>query len=140
MTETPTVGVRLRLLLVQGLKFGIVGGLATAVHLVLFVLCIELAGMQPFWANFPAFAVAVAVGFTGHFLWTFRHRDRAGTISWTPVFVRFAVTAALGLLLNSLIVYGVVDAFGLGYGYAAVLMATLTPATVFTASKFWVFA
>lgn len=139
MSERPPVNERWRGLLVQGLKFGTVGGLATVVHLTLFVFLIELVGMQPFWANFPAFAVAVVVGFAGHFLWTFQHRDREGASSWTPAFVKFAVTAVLGLLLNSLIVYGVVDVFGLGYGYAAALMATLTPAAVFTAAKFWAF-
>jgi putative flippase GtrA len=138
MIEKPPVSARSRLLLVQGLKFGTVGGLATAVHLALFVLCIELLGMRPFWANFPAFAIAVVVGFAGHFLWTFRDRD--GVNSWKPAFVKFAVTAILGLFLNSLIVYGVVDTFGLGYGYAAALMATLTPAVVFAVSKFWAFA
>jgi putative flippase GtrA len=140
MTEAPPIGLRLRRLLVQGLKFGIVGGLATAVHLALFVLFIELAGMQPFWANFPAFAVAVVVSFTGHFLWTFRRRDREGAKHWTPALVKFAATAILGLLLNLLIVHGVVDVFALSYGYAAVLMATLTPTVVFTVSKFWAFA
>lgn len=140
MSEQPPVDARWRLLLVQGLKFGTVGGLATVVHLTLFVFCIELVGMQPFWANFPAFAVAVVVGFTGHFLWTFQHRDREGASSWTPAFVKFAVTAILGLLLNSLIVYGVVDTLGQGYGYAVALMATFTPAAVFTVSKFWAFA
>lgn len=138
MIEPPPVNEPWRRLLVQGLKFGTVGGLATVVHLALFVFCIKLVGMQPFWANFPAFAVALVVGFTGHFLWTFRDRD--GASSWTPAFVKFAVTACLGLLLNSLIVYGVVNTFDLGYGYAAVLMATLTPAAIFTISKFWAFA
>lgn len=140
MSEKPSVGARSRLLLVQGLKFGTVGGLATVVHLALFVVCIELAGMRPFWANFPAFAVALLVGFTGHFLWTFRHRDGEGEISWATAFAKFAVTAVFGLLLNSLIVYAVVDGFGAGYGYAAALMATLTPAAVFSVSKFWAFA
>lgn len=140
MSEKPLVNERWRFLLVQGLKFGAVGGLATVVHLTLFVFCIELVGMRPFWANFPAFAIAVVVGFTGHFLWTFQHRGRDGASSWTPAFVKFAVTACLGLLLNSLIVYGVVDMSGLGYGYAAALMATLTPAAVFIVSKFWAFA
>jgi putative flippase GtrA len=140
MSEPPPVNARWQRLLVQGLKFGTVGGLATAVHLTLFVFCIELLGMKPFWANFPAFAVAVVVGFTGHFLWTFRSQHANEANSWTPALVKFTVTAVLGLLLNSLIVYGVVDALGLGYGYAAVLMATLTPAAVFTVSKFWAFA
>ena len=138
--EKPPINLYSRRLLVQGLKFGTVGGLATAVHLSLFVLCIELAGMQPFWANFPAFAVALVIGFAGHLRWTFPHQDRTGTNSWPLPFVKFAATAVFGLLLNSLIVFGIVDTFGLGYGYAMTLMATVTPGAVFTLSKFWAFA
>lgn len=138
--DIPPVNLLSRRLLVQGLKFGAVGGIATAVHLLLFVLCIELVGMPPFWANFPAFAVALVVGFVGHLGWTFRHRDGSGTSSRAHSFLKFAATAAFGLLLNSLIVFGIVDTFDFAYGYAMALMATVTPVAVFTLSKFWAFA
>jgi len=127
-------------LLVQGLKFGAVGVLATGVHLSSFALCIELAGMRPFWANFPAFALALAVGFAGHLRWTFRKQGRAAAGPWPLAFVKFASTAVLGLALNSLIVFGTVDALGLSYVYAMILMATVTPGVVFSLSKFWAFA
>lgn len=138
--DKPPIDLISRQLLVQGLKFGTVGGFATAVHLLLFVLCIELAGMQPFWANFPAFAVALVVGFIGHLGWTFRGQKGTGTNSWALSFMKFLATAVFGLLLNSLIVFGVVDTFGMAYGYAMALMATVTPGAVFTLSKFWAFA
>jgi putative flippase GtrA len=127
-------------LLAQGLKFGTVGGLATAIHLSFFVLCIEFAGMQPFWANFPAFAIALLVGYAGHLRWTFRNPDGMGPAAWPFAFLKFTATAAFGLLLNSLIVLGTVDMFGLPYGYAMVLMATATPGAVFALSKYWAFA
>lgn len=104
------------------------------------MLCIELFDMRAFWANFPAFGVALLVGFTGHLLWTFRRQGTDGKHSLAPTLARFAVTAVFGLLLNSLIVYGVVDAFGLAYGYAVLLMATVTPAAIFIISKWWAFA
>ena len=53
---------------------------------------------------------------------------------------RFLATALIGLALNSLVVFGIVDLLGLAYGYAAALMATAVPATVFLVSKFWAFA
>lgn len=129
-----------RRLFVQGLKFGTVGALATGVHLSLFALCIELAGMRPFWANFPAFGVALIVGFAGHLRWTFRNPARGTTSRWPVAFVKFASTALIGLALNSLIVLGTVDTLGLSYVYAMILMATVTPAAVFILSKFWAFA
>lgn len=133
-------GGSLRRLLTQGAKFGFVGLVATAVHLAVFVLCIELAGMRPFWANFPAFGLAVLVGFAGHFRWTFRDQTGAAGKDAGPALAKFLATALLGLALNSLVVYGIVDMAGLGYPYAAALMATAVPATVFLVSKFWAFA
>lgn len=127
-------------LLEQAVKFGMVGGLATVVHLSLFVLCIEWVGMEPFWANFPAFAVALVTGFAGHLRWTFVRRHRTDANPWPFAFAKFAATAIFGLLLNSLIVLGIVDTLGLNYGVAMVLMATATPAVVFVLSKFWAFA
>lgn len=140
MVEETRTNLYSRRLLVQGLKFGTIGVLATATHLTIFVLCIELAGMKPFWANFPAFAVSLLVGFAGHLHWTFRHTDRSGKSRWPLAFAKFAATAISGLALNSLIVFGIVDTFGMEYGYAVVLMATVTPAAVFTLSKYWAFA
>lgn len=140
MADSLPARSNLRPFLFQGLRFGAVGGLATGLHLAIFALCIELGGMQPFWANFPAFSVALVIGFIGHLHWTFRHQNGKGTGAWPRAFTKFLVTALFGLLLNSLIVLGVVDMLGLKYGYAMILMATLTPAAVFTVSKFWVFA
>ena len=140
MGRKPPIGLFSGQLLIQGLRFGMVGGLATAVHLLFFVLCIELAGMPPFWANFPAFAVALVVGFFGHLRWTFRSQEGTATGSLAPSFMKFLATALFGLALNSLIVFGVVDTFGMAYGYAMALMATVTPGAVFTLSKFWAFA
>lgn len=114
-----------------------VGGLATAVHLGLFALLIELVAMRPIWANLPAFGVAIIVGFVGHRLWTFRSENAER--HWSSAFPKFAGTALFGLALNSIIVSGV-EAAGLGYGYSMVLMATLTPGAVFVISKFWAFA
>ena len=126
--------------IVQGLKFGAVGGAATAVHVVAFILWIELAGLSPLWANVAAFCVAITVAFTGHFSWTFRHREPTRQGSWRGAFAKFVVVALFGLGMNSLCVFVVVDALAWPYLVAAVLMATLVPACVFALSKFWVFA
>jgi putative flippase GtrA len=129
-----------RRLMSQGAKFGLVGLVATAVHITIFVICIELAGMRPFWANFPAFGMAVVVGFIGHFSWTFRDQTSRQGRPATMALARFSATAVLGFSLNSLVVFTVVDLAGLAYPFAAVLMATAVPATVFLVSKFWAFA
>jgi putative flippase GtrA len=126
--------------ILQGLKFGAVGGAATAVHVVAFILWIELAGLSPLWANVAAFCVAITVAFTGHFSWTFRHPDPTRQGPWRKTFAKFAAVALFGLAMNSLCVFLVVDLLAWPYLVAAALMATLVPACVFALSKFWVFA
>lgn len=125
---------------VQGLKFGTVGAAATGVHVVAFILWIELAGLAPIWANVAAFCVAVTVAFTGHFSWTFSHHAGPDKPGLHGTFAKFVVVALAGLAMNSLCVYLIVDALSLSYIFAAVLMSTVVPACVFALSKFWVFA
>lgn len=127
-------------LVVQGLRFGLVGGMSTLVHISVFVFCIELLHIRPFIANFPAFGIAVMVGFIGHFSWTFRHHNRDERREWMPALIKFAVVSLIGLGINSMIVYGIVDMAHLQYAYAIVLMLTVTPALVFILSKLWAFA
>ena len=126
-------------LFVQGLRFGLIGGIATIVHIGIFTLCIEILGVRPFVANFPAFSIAVLVSFAGHFSWTFKHHDEHDRKEWMPALVKFIVVALLGLGMNSVIVYGVVNVAQLPYWYAIVLMVTVTPLAVFVLSKLWAF-
>ena len=127
-------------LLAQGLRFGLIGAISTLVHISAFVFCIELLQIRPFIANFSAFGIAVLIGFVGHFSWTFKHHTQADRRKWMPALIRFVIVSLIGLGLNSMIVYGVVDMSHLSYVYAIVLMLTITPAVVFVLSKLWAFA
>lgn len=124
----------------QGGKFGIVGLLATATHVGLIVVLVEWFGWRPLHANFAAFGIAFLVSFFGHYRWTFADQIAAGPDSWRGPFLRFIVTAVTGLALNSLIVFLVVDAFGISYFYALGLMVTVVPGILFLIGKFWAFA
>lgn len=124
----------------QGLKFGVVGIAATITHVVAFIVWIELYGMAPLWANAAAFCVAVTVGFIGHFFWTFREHyvDESG--GWRAALLKFIVVSLVGLGLNSLAVYLVVNILFMSYWYAIILIVTAVPAGVFLMSKFWAFS
>ncbi|MFC1771772.1 GtrA family protein [Pseudomonadota bacterium] len=124
----------------QAFKFGLVGILATLVHISIFVFCIEALDIRPFLANFPAYGVAVLVGFWGHFSWTFKRDDANDQRFWAQALTKFVIVSLLGLGLNSMIVYGVVDLMGWSYHIAILLMVTVTPAIVFVLSKLWAFA
>jgi putative flippase GtrA len=126
----------------QYLRFGTVGIAAAAVHITSFVALIEVAGAPPLIANAIAFGIAVLVSFVGHFRWTFAGgsgRAIQHARSARAALIRFVAVALLGLALNSLAVYLVVDALALPYGLAIVLMVTVVPGVVFTLSRLWAF-
>jgi putative flippase GtrA len=128
------------MIVLQGLKFGIVGAAAAATHVLVFVGLIELFDMPPLWANLGAFCVAFVVSFLGHFHWTFHAESAEGARAWKDALPRFITVALVGLGLNSLVVFAVVNVLALPYLIAVVLMVTAVPAVVFVLSKFWAFA
>jgi len=119
--------------LLQYARFGCVGIIATVLHLALFATLIEGLGMPALPANALAFTAAVTVSFLGHARWTF------GVYAGRSAFGRFAIAAFLGLLLNSAIVWLVMEVAGAAYGYALAFMATVTPTAIFLVSRFWIF-
>ena len=127
-------------MLSQYFRFLTVGVIATAVHLLVFSLCMQFLSVTALTANGLAFLAAVLFSFFGHFRWTFAEgmRDRRGDRLGTR-FLRFLVTALLGLGLNSLIAWFVVDLKGLPYYVALPPMAIVAPAVMFLLSRTWVF-
>ena len=124
----------LRGVALQYVRFAGVGALATAVHIMVFAVLLELLPISALVANLAAFGAAVLLSFAGHCRWTFRLRDGHG-----PALRRFSVVAVLGLGLNSAIAYGIVDWLGWHYAHVVVLMAAATPVTLFVLSRCWAF-
>jgi putative flippase GtrA len=59
-------------------KFGIVGGVAFIVDLILFNLLISNAGEPPLLAKTISTVIAATLAFVGNRFWTWRHRERTG--------------------------------------------------------------
>ncbi len=116
------------------LRFAVSGGLATATHVLVFVMLVEWLSVRPVWAAAPAFVVALFISYGMNYHWTFSasglHR---------VLLPRFVVVALLGLVLNLGITYAVVDVAHYWYGYALLLVVLLVPLVTFFLSKFWVF-
>lgn len=125
-------------LALQYAKFGGVGLCATATHVGAFTALIELLEVTPVVSNFYAFCIAVGVSFFGHFHWTFSS-DANLRRPAKSAFVRFVVTALVGLGLNTLIVYAVDRILGLPYLYSILGMVFLVPPVLFVMSKYWAF-
>ena len=124
----------------QFVRFGGVGAVATVVHVAAYSGFIEALGMTPISANMLAFSIAIVVSFTGHASWTFHHEYRQSRHATHVLFARFAISAVLGLLLNTLFVFMLVTWLGLAYGWAIPCFVFITPVVLYLVNRLWVFA
>lgn len=116
----------------QLFRFGLVGGLATLVHLSVawWVLQVWAEG-SPFLVNLVAFLVAFQVSFWGHSRYTFRQRGSP----W-----RFLLVTLGGFVINNSLLW-IFLAMGVHSAFVAICLSVLlVPLFVFLASRFWVFA
>ena len=62
----------------QFLRFAIVGGGATAIHVVAALILYALAGLPPLAANLGGFMLAWTFSYFGHLVWTFARASAHG--------------------------------------------------------------
>ena len=116
------------------LRFGLVGLLATGVHVAVFLVLTAGPGLGPTPATALAFLVAVTVSYLANHAWTFGlrggHRTRVG---------RYLVVALAGAGLNMAIMRTATA--GLGWSKEAGLAAVLAvvPACSYLANRHWSF-
>ncbi|WP_343227987.1 GtrA family protein [Stakelama flava] len=131
MRETGVLG--------QLVRFGIVGGISTLVYAAVYLPLVAwvmpegwAVGAVPF-----AFAVAVAVGFPLHSLWSFKgHGTR------TPgggQQMKFVVVQGAGLVMNMAFTWVLVDLGGLADWAPLVPAVTVIPLVTFLINRHWVF-
>ena len=112
------------------LRFAVVGGGATAVHLVVAIVLIRnIPTISIFGANAVAFSLAVLVSFIGHSVFTFKAR---GSL------LKFATTAIIGLACNNVVGYIIFWTTEIKMLSIAVGIV-VAPVIVYLLSSFWVF-
>ena len=119
----------------QGLaRFGIVGLLATAIHVAIFSLSVEKFHITPVMATFPAFLTAMLASYRLNQTWTFAvvgsHR------SYLP---KYALVATMGLSLNVAITFIFVNILGHSYGIALVAAIATVPVVTYLLNRYWIF-
>jgi len=122
----------------QVAKFGTVGLFATATHAGVYAICAGPFGIDPLLANLVAFVTAFAVSFAGHLQWTFKQVRYASSAKASKL-VKFLVIALLGLVLNSIFTWIIVDRWRLHYLWAVTPMLSITPLVTFVMAKRWAF-
>ena len=115
----------------QGVRFGLVGGVATLTHFVIAFVLLHL-GIPVIWANAWGFAVAFHVSFNGHRYFTFDHRVLPAATSRR----RFAVTALVGFALSEAFLMLTPRPEGVALAAAIATAALVT----FLMSRYWAFS
>lgn len=115
-------------------RFGVVGIVATLLHMVVVWTLIQTTALHPLLANLIAFGVAFGLSFAGHYFWTF-----ASDLIWHQAALRFFLIAVSGFLLNTIILVGLIRAEWIDAQWAAVISTAIVPVFTYLLSRFWGF-
>lgn len=116
---------RVRELLVQFCKFGLVGTLCFGIDYGLMVLLTEFAQVEYFVSSAVSFAVSVAVNYMLSMRYVFQGREGMRKLTELAVFGALSI---VGLVLNQMIMWIAVEFFHIFYALAkvfATLMVTI---------------
>lgn len=117
----------------QFLKFGVIGGAATGIHVAVFLALIEWIKWNYVQSNFVAYAVATLWSFVGNSFWSFGCRPSGYR------FVRYMCVAVFGLVLSMGVSWAcelmLVNAF-----VTILWIVMLVTPTTFLLHRYWTFA
>ena len=121
----------------QIVRYGITGGLVTALAAAFYWVTATFFGVHPLLANFLAYLVAVASGYVMHSRWSFKgHGRRDNAVRTTG---RFFAVSLVSLGLNSLWVWLLTGLLAGPTWWPVVPMLIVTPAVTFLLNRHWVF-
>jgi putative flippase GtrA len=115
-------------------RFGIVGIVATVVHIMVVWLLLTVTVLSPLVANTLAFLTAFGVSFSGHYRWTFGAPGNPGR-----AMKRFLLISVSAFAMNTLLLAFLVRGEWLSPVIAAIFSASGVPLFTFIASRFWGF-
>lgn len=119
-------------LVLQLVRFGCVGAVASAVHLAGVAALVPL-GLAPAWANPVAFLVAFQVSYYGHRGWTFRQSGGAAA------YRRLFVVALAGFALNEAAYVPLLKVTGIDYRVALGAILLVQAGVSFLLARGWAF-
>lgn len=119
----------------QILRFSLVGGVATVIHLLVGITLIH-AGWAPLIANAAAFSIAFLVSFAGHFGYSFSSDDN----SLPRSFLRFMGVALAGFIANEIILAGLLTRHILSPSATLIVSTGLVALGSFILCRQWAFA
>ncbi len=119
----------------QFLKFSLVGASGAVIDLGVLYLLVQFFWVWYIAAATISFLLAVTNNFLWNKFWTFRDPSRRYGRQYT----QFLVVSTVGLGLNNVILFLLVEGLGLWYMWAKVFAIVVVLAWNFTANKYWTF-
>ena len=127
----------LKVLIGQLWRFGVSGGLVTALGAGVYWVAAKQLAVPPLLANLLGYLAAMISGYWMHSRWSFkghgRRDDPVGTTS------RFFLVSLVSLALNSFWVWLIAERLGLDPGWPVLPMLVVTPLVTFELNRRWVF-
>ncbi|QAU33274.1 GtrA family protein [Janthinobacterium sp. 17J80-10] len=118
----------------QFVRFFGVGCVSAIGHYGLLILLVQAAGMAAVPASAAGALLGAWINYSLNYRFTFRSNKRhAESVT------KFAIVAAIGLLLNTLFMWIGVDWLGLHYLAAQIVTTALVMVWSFVANRFWTF-
>ncbi len=119
----------------QVIRYIIVGGLGTAAHLVVLTMSVEWFQLDVIRASIAGFLAALSVSYVLNHHWTFESpRSRLSS------FWRYFVVSVSGLMLNTAMVYAMVEYLHWWYLTAQISVILVVPTSNFLLNRYWAFA
>lgn len=122
-------------MLLQLIKFGLVGLFATVIHASILFFLVEQLGVEPVLASIPAFLTALVISFLINHHWTFVVKE-----AYRRYFSRYTAVAVSGLILNITIMYSTVSLMHQSYVVGLLVVVILVPLISFLLQRYWTFS
>lgn len=118
----------------QFVKFGLVGILATLCHMGTLIILVEYLKYQPVLASTIGFIIAVFVSYILNYRYTFMVRG-----SHILLFSRYLIVCIIGLAINTSIMFLTVKILNWWYIIGQIPTLLIVPIINFLLNKYWTF-
>lgn len=127
------------MLIGQLIRFGVSGGLATAIFTLVYSPLAKYEITTPFVANLIGYFFAMISGYVMHSRWSFRGHGERGNVARTGS--RFFAVSLVSLVLNSIFVWVLTEDSLLNgeWWWPLIPILFVTPLITFALNRIWVF-
>jgi putative flippase GtrA len=117
----------------QFLLYALVGAVGTLAHYGVLITTVSLHWLDPVTASVTGAIVGAIVNYFLNVRYTFRSASNGAAM------LKFAITAALGAVLNGLLMKLQIDAFGIHYLVAQLVATVVVLLLTYTVNLLWTF-